>query len=184
MKVIGGQARGRALYAPRGSSIRITADRVKESLFDILQPLGEPSFLDLFAGTGNVGIEALSRGAREVVFVEKRRLHVETIRKNLSRCGFDSRFEVVAVAVERGVSMLGEGNRAVDIIFADPPYERGLVKKTLSILRNVPILERDGMLIIEHSVREACTGDEDYVLFDCRRYGDTSLSFFKFTNKE
>jgi 16S rRNA (guanine966-N2)-methyltransferase len=180
MRVIGGHSRGRKLLAPKGSSsIRITSDRVKESLFNILHPLEDRSFLDLFAGTGNVGIEAISRGAKPVVFVEMARLHAGTIKKNLNLCGIDAGFEIVTKTVEKGIELLSMGDKCFDIIFADPPYEKGLIEKTLGILSTHRITSKNGILVMEHSLNEECSGNDDFVVTDQRKYGDTVISFLQ-----
>jgi 16S rRNA (guanine966-N2)-methyltransferase len=179
MRVVGGHSRGRRLLVPKGSSIRITADRVKESLFDILQPLEGRSFLDLFAGTGNVGIEAMSRGAEPVFFVEVARLHAGTIKKNIDLCGFESGFEIVPKTVKKGIELLSMRDKCFDIIFADPPYEKGLIEKTLGILGAHRITSKNGILVMEHSSNEECRGNDDFVVTDQRKYGDTVISFLQ-----
>ena len=179
MRVIGGHARRRKLLVPKGSSIRITADRVKEALFDILHPLEGRSFLDLFAGTGNVGIEAISRGAGRVVFVEMDRLHAGTIKKNLDLCGFDSGFEVLPKTVKKGIELLSMREDCFDIVFADPPYERGMIAETLRLLGEHLVKSKDGILVMEHSSNEECSGGGGFVVTDQRKYGDTVISFLK-----
>lgn len=179
MKVIGGDRRGKRLYAPRSRQLRVTADRIKESLFDILPPVTGISFLDLYGGTGNVGIEALSRGAEKVVFIEKVPLHLQTIKRNLSACGFPSGYVTIGGAVERGVLLLQREGAQFDVIFVDPPYERALVKKSLVLLAAAKLLKPDGILVVEHSVREEVTGNDEFILTDQRRYGDTMLSFLE-----
>ena len=179
MRVIAGQARGRKLLSPKSSSIRITADRVKESLFDILQPLEGRSFLDLFAGTGNVGIEAISRGAKPVIFVEMAQLHAGAIKKNLDLCGIDAGFEIVSKTVKKGIELLSMRGKCFDIIFADPPYEKGLIETTLSILGEHRITSKNGILVMEHSSNEECRSNDDFVVTDQRKYGDTVISFLQ-----
>ncbi|MBN2179800.1 MAG: 16S rRNA (guanine(966)-N(2))-methyltransferase RsmD [Deltaproteobacteria bacterium] len=179
MRVVGGHSRGRRLLVPKGSSIRITADRVKESIFNILQPLEGRSFLDLFAGTGNVGIEAMSRGAKPVFFVEVARLHAGTIKKNIDLCGFESGFEIVPKTVKKGIELLSMRDKCFDIIFADPPYEKGLIEKTLGILGAHRITSKNGILVMEHSSNEECCGNDDFVVTDQRKYGDTVISFLQ-----
>jgi len=179
MRVIAGKARGRKLLAPKSSSIRITADRVKESLFNILHPLEGRSFLDLFAGTGNVGIEALSRGAKRVVFVEMARLHTGTIKKNLDLCGIDTGFEIVPKTVKKGIELLSMRGKCFDIIFADPPYEKGLIQTTLSILGEYRITSKNGIIVMEHSSNEECRSNDGFVVTDQRKYGDTVISFLQ-----
>jgi len=181
MRIIGGRARGLTLYTPKGLSVRPTSDRVKKSIFDILYDLEGRSFIDLYAGSGNMGLEALSRGASRVVFVEKNRTCVETIRRNLILMHAESSSEVVEASVEQGIRRLLHRKEDFDIIFADPPYEGGYVAKTLKLLRQGYSLLRDsGLFILQHSVREEPGEDPvPFVLEQRRRYGDTLVSFFK-----
>lgn len=163
---------------PRGGSLRTTTDRVKESLFNILGPLEESAFLDLFAGSGNVGIEALSRGAGRVTFIENNARHLAVIRKNLERCGFDTGFSIMGVSFDRGIALLGKRNERFSVVFADPPYERDFVMPTIEALGGADILAPGGTVVVEHSMRERSADSGALVLEDQRRYGDTVLSFF------
>jgi 16S rRNA (guanine966-N2)-methyltransferase len=184
MRIIGGEARGRPVRLPGGCHIRPTADRVKKSLFDILNPVAGRSFLDLFAGSGNVGLESLSRGARFAVFVEKDVRLVETIRKSLAQLGFGERAEVVAADAERGLRRLVQRKERFDIIFADPPYDEGLAVETLKWLEGGDLLAEGGIVALQHSTRETPEGLQirAMVATDQRRYGDTVLTFFKGTD--
>lgn len=179
MRVIGGDKRGKTIYAPKSRDIRITADRIKESLFDILLPMDGMSFLDIYAGTGNVGIEALSRGAKKVVFIERVPLHFQTIKKNLDACGFQSGYVTIRGNVEKGIKLLEKGGEKFDVIFVDPPYDRDLIKESLSLLAAAELLKKTGVVAVEHSVREDVGGNDMFTLTDQRRYGDTVLSFLK-----
>lgn len=179
MKVIGGDKRGRTIYAPKSRQIRITADRVKESLFDIFPPMNGMSFLDLYAGSGNIGIEALSRGAKKVVFVEKVSLHSQTIKKNIDLCGFKSGYRIIKKDVERGIKLLAKEGAIFDIIFADPPYERDFADKTISFVGLSGLIEKNGIMAVEHSTREEVGTNDMFILTDQRRYGDTIISFLK-----
>lgn len=179
MRVIGGDKRGKTIYAPKSRQIRITADRIKESLFDILPPMEGMTFLDLYAGTGNIGIEALSRGARKVVFIERAPLHFQTLKRNLDVCGFQSGYVTIRGNIERGVKLLEKEGEKFDVIFVDPPYERGLIAKSLSLLAVAELLKKNGIVAVEHSVREEVAGNDMFTLTDQRRYGDTVLSFLK-----
>ncbi len=179
MRVIGGDKRGKKIYAPKSRNIRITADRIKKSLFDILPPMDGLFFLDLYGGTGNVGIEALSRGATKVVFIERAPLHFQTIKRNLDACGFQTGYVTIRGTVERGVKMLEMGGENFDIIFVDPPYEKDLIKNALSLVAAAELLKKSGVVVVEHSVREAVAGNDMFTLTDQRRYGDTVLSFLK-----
>ena len=184
MRIVGGREKGRKLLAPRGGKLRITADRVKESLFDILYDVEGRSFLDLFAGSGNVGIEALSRVCAPVLFVESDARHADTIEKNLTQCRFRADYEIVRRPVESAVPMFRKREDAFDIIFADPPYERALVEKTIQLLERFPILSEDGIIVLEHSVKEMCMENKRFMMTDQRQYGDTVLSFLKTITKE
>jgi 16S rRNA (guanine966-N2)-methyltransferase len=185
MRIIGGEARGRVVRLPAGSRIRPTADRVKESLFNILHSVEGSYFLDLFAGSGNVGLETLSRGARFSIFVERDVRLVEAIRKNLAQLGFSERAEVIAADAERGLGRLVQRKERFDIVFADPPYDEGLARETLQWLGKEDVLTENGIVVLQHSVREELEGSrvQALVMADQRRYGDTMLSFLHKKNQ-
>ncbi|MCD6486887.1 MAG: pantetheine-phosphate adenylyltransferase [Syntrophobacterales bacterium] len=179
MRITGGRVRGRKIYAPKSEKIRVTSDRVRESLFDILPSMEGMLFLDIFAGSGSVGIEALSRESSGVVFIEKEPLHAVELKKNLNLCGFEESSEVIISAVGRGIRVLSGRRRKFDIIFADPPYDRGMAVEIIDLLREADLIARNGVLIVEHSFREDIMADNKFVLTDQRRYGDTVISFLK-----
>jgi len=135
-------------------------------------------FLDMFAGTGNVGIEALSRGAAAAMFIEIRFSHAAVIRTNIERCGFGDRFEIIKASFDRGTALLRERGERFDVIFADPPYERGLAERAADVLYESSLLAPGGIIVVEHSAREQCDGRGGLILKDRRGYGDTVLSFF------
>jgi len=186
MRVIGGDARGRHIHSPPKSQIRPTSDGIKESLFNILHTLSGKSFLDLFAGSGNVGLEALSRGAARVVFVEKNAAMVNAIKRNIREFGFTDKGEVLVTEVGKGIRQLHKNDESFDFLFADPPYERGFIREIFQCLGEGNVIAPDGVLIIQHSKREDVPGQYmgNFVLTDQRRYGDTLLSFFKITGRE
>ena len=179
MRIISGTSKGKKLRSLRGQAIRPTSDRVKESIFNILgQEVDGKYVLDLFAGTGNLGIEALSRGATRTVFVEKERSAVDLIKENLSHCGFEDRVHIMTGEVERAIRLLHRKGEVFDFIFMDPPYRRGLVQKTLGILQAEPLHHEDSILVIEHDRREPLSESmEEWVLLRKRRFGDTVVSF-------
>lgn len=181
MRIIGGKARGRPIRLPAGCRIRPTADRVKESLFNILQPVDGTYFLDICAGSGNVGLEALSRGARGSVFVEKDLRLVEAIRENLHVLGFEGQGEVIAAGAEQGLRRLEKRREKFDILFTDPPYEEDVLPEILKCLDGAELLAENGIIVVQHSVREAPSSSlaQRLVMIDQRRYGDTLLSFLK-----
>lgn len=179
MRIIGGKAKGRRIFVPKGR-IRPTSDMLKEALFNMLPPMEGKLFLDLFAGTGSIGLEALSRGAAKTVFIEIGFFFIEAIKRNLGICGFDSNYEIIAAPVEKGLKLLSKRNDQFNIIFADPPYEKNLIKKTLYLLGEGYLISEDGIIIMQHSFREKLEMNADnYILTDQRRYGDTVISFLK-----
>lgn len=186
MRIIGGESRGRVIRLPGGCGIRPTADRVKEALFNILGSIEGRSFLDLYAGCGNVGLEALSRGACGTVFVEKDLRLIETIRENLRLLGFDGRGEAIAADAEEGIRRLRKRGARFDLLFADPPYEEGYPAKILTCLERGELLTENGIIILQHSSREPLEQSvtEALTVSDQRRYGDTLLSFLKKRREE
>lgn len=181
MRIIGGESKGRRLFLPKGCQIRPTSDRVKESLFNILYPVDGKSFLDLFAGSGNVGLEALSRGAAKVMFIEKDSNLANAIAKNRDDFGYSNIGEVIALEVESGIHKLCKKGEKFDILFADPPYETGYIKRTLQYLEDGRLVRIGGTIVIQHSIREIFqdTLSSHYIFTDQRIYGDTALSFLK-----
>ena len=156
MRIIGGQFRGLKLAevgeGDTAAHLRPTSDRVREALFNLLQngkgadrgdPVAGARVLDLFAGTGQMGIEALSRGAAEVVFTDENREAVALVRENLKTCGFTARVEQT-----ESVAYLGRGE-PFDLIFVDPPYDTGLIDSALQKIQNVDILSDGGIIICE-----------------------------------
>jgi 16S rRNA (guanine966-N2)-methyltransferase len=186
MRVIGGNAKGRRLKVPKGRNLRPTASRVKEALFNILpHDLSGLKALDLFAGTGNMTIEALSRGAPSAVLVDASVEACRVIRDNLSRVGQADRCRVLTIGAGRALRHLEQQHESFDLIFIDPPYGQRLVERTLTIIAQMSILRATGVIVAEHSVRDP-VGERygDLVLHDRRRYGDTMLSFFRWQRQE
>lgn len=181
MRVIGGAAKGRRLLAPKGQAVRPTADRVKESLFNILpRDFSGMKVLDLFAGTGNLSIEALSRGAAHAVLVDASVRSAAAIKENLRRLGFEAQSNVWIAPVTRALKSLARRNETFDYIFLDPPYDQGLAGRTVVLVADCNLLRDSGTLVVEHSTREIVKPVYGSLqLHDQRRYGDTLLSFYK-----
>ncbi|MGB9627234.1 MAG: 16S rRNA (guanine(966)-N(2))-methyltransferase RsmD [Thermodesulfobacteriota bacterium] len=179
MRIIRGTLKGRRLTAPKGYQTRPTSDRIKESIFDILGgEIEGRSVLDLYAGTGNLGIEALSRGAKKTVFVEKGTKALQLITKNLSRFGMAGWAEILPKDALRAIGILKQRGECFDLIFIDPPYERGLIQKTLMKLKSQKIYHEDSILIIQHNRREPLPERlSEWNLFRQRKIGDTLISF-------
>ena len=181
MRIISGTSRGRRLSTLRGDALRPTSDRVKESIFNILGGEIEGKvILDLFAGTGNLGIEALSRGARKAIFVEKGKEALKVIHRNLLQCGLMDQSEIISEDVNRAIVFLQRRKESFDLILMDPPYEKGWVQKTLSSLISNPIFHEGSIMVIEHSRREPLPEKiEGWMLIRHRKIGDTVVSFFQ-----
>lgn len=167
MRVIAGTYGGRRLVAPKGDVARPTQDRVREAWFSILGAEVEGArVLDLFAGSGALGLEALSRGARSAVFVEKARASLVALEKNIAELGVGDVATVVkgdALKYAEAILPLG-----YDLVFADPPYDLGAGPKLVALFRAQPFCR---ILSIEHRSTEKLDGD------DTRRYGDTAITF-------
>ena len=180
MKIIGGVARGRKLKVPKGHAVRPTAARVKESLFNILpHDFSGLRVLDLFAGSGNVSIEALSRGAIAAVLIDESARSAAVIRENLTRLDLYRRAQVWVAPVARTLRKLDQSGDKFDLIFLDPPYDKGLVSTTLRDIGKSSLLSPTAIVVVEHSERETVNSSYgNLILNDRRRYGDTCLSFF------
>jgi 16S rRNA (guanine(966)-N(2))-methyltransferase RsmD len=182
MRIIAGEARGRRLRSVPGDRIRPTSDRVREALFSILgQRVGGGGFIDLYAGSGAVGLEALSRGAPGATFVENDASALGALRWNLERCGFQDRARVirteVAVAIRSRRLSLGE----CGTLFLDPPYDSNEGERALRLIaRELSGVTEGPWIVLEHAVRrQAPDGLEAISLFRSVTYGDTSLSFYE-----
>jgi 16S rRNA (guanine(966)-N(2))-methyltransferase RsmD len=180
MRVIAGHAKGVQLVSPKGLFIRPLSDRAKEALFSLLKDLHSKTFLDLFAGTGQVGIEALSRGVEWAAFVEKRKEAVRTIHENLRRTGLSSRAKVLLSDALDGLRRLSKEDNRFDIIFVGPPQFRGFIPKTMRKIQETNVLERSGLVIAQYSRHENIPKKIDRLeQVDERHYGDTVFGFFK-----
>jgi 16S rRNA (guanine966-N2)-methyltransferase len=149
MRVISGTANRHRLVTPKGLKVRPTTDRIKETLFNILAPrIADVWFLDLFAGSGGIGIEALSRGAAGCVFVDNDRDSMKCIRENLESCRLADRAQTVFSDAARAVVGLKAQGKKFDIIFMDPPYEHEIEKEVLYAMKD-SLLNEDGLIIVE-----------------------------------
>ncbi|WNG17980.1 16S rRNA (guanine(966)-N(2))-methyltransferase RsmD [Cystobacter fuscus] len=183
MRIVAGSAKGRALAGPKATSkhIRPTADRVRETLFNVLgQWLEGQRVLDLYAGTGALGLEAVSRGAKGVVLVDSDREALALCRANTDTLGFSARVEVLAQPVARALETLGRRGDRFQLIFADPPYAARVVETVLEGLSAHQLLADGGTVVIEHDKREpAPEAHAGFTRVDQRRFGDTLVSLFR-----
>jgi len=166
-RIIAGEFGGRTLAVPRGRDTRPTADRVREAWMSILTPRLEGALvLDLFAGSGALGLEAISRGAASAVFVERGAPALDLIRRNIEELDVADRTRIVRADAMRFVLELGAG--AYDIVLADPPYATDFAARLVAAFRHTPFAS---ILAVEHEARTPLEGD------DTRRYGDTAITF-------
>ncbi len=185
MRIIGGMAKRRGIKSPSAAQgVRPILSRIKKSLFDILSPrLAESRFLDLYAGSGAVGIEALSRGAADVTFVDSNPHCLSIIRQNLSSLGFQERAHLVRGDATRRLSL---ATGPFDLIFMGPPYHDQhwhaltLTQPTLQAVATGNLLKEGGWVIGQHHAKEPVAAFAGWKLFRQEHYGDTCLSFFNY----
>lgn len=182
MRVISGLYRGHQIGTLKGDRLRPTSDQLRETLFDVLGPaIRNSSLLDAYAGTGAVGIEALSRGASDVVFIEHHRAAWQLIRKNLAELKIESGHDVIPTTVAAGIERLEKAGENFDFVFLDPPYQE--INEYHHVLRQLgrsPILKKDSLVIAEHS--RHCKLEDHYgALRQVRliRHGDAQLAFYR-----
>jgi 16S rRNA (guanine966-N2)-methyltransferase len=181
VRIIAGTAKGRKLKTPKSDDIRLTLDKVKGAIFNMLgEAVLGVNILDLFSGTGSLGIEALSRGAGCVTFVEQDTRNVKIIVENLETIGFSG--DVVKGDVYKMPEKVCE--KKYDLVLADPPYDKDLAKNLLLQLDKYNIITNSSLVLIEHSKREAITESSWWRKIKERRYGDTVVSIYKYNNKE
>jgi 16S rRNA (guanine(966)-N(2))-methyltransferase RsmD len=176
MRVITGEARGRKLITLEGEDVRPTTDKVKEAVFSAIQfDIQGRKFLDLFAGSGQLGIEALSRGAESAVFVDSSRKAVDIIRKNLANTGFYDRAEVLHTDGLSYLSMTGE---QFDIVYLDPPYSTGVLQEVLP--KVVEKVKKTGIIIVENPEKEEIFEKYgDFMLDRQKHYGKIKITMYR-----
>ncbi len=177
MRVITGSARGRRLAELKGEQTRPTTDKVKESMFDAIQfDVPESRVLDLFAGTGQLGIEALSRGAKSAVFVDERTDAVKLIRENLALCRLTEGAQVIC---GDAMGYLNGVREKFDIILLDPPYESGLLERAIAHIAKFDILSPCGIMIAESPAdKQLPTLQAPYGIYRERRYGKIKVTIY------
>lgn len=183
MRIITGIAKGRAIKAPEGENTRPTSDRVKESLFNIIsKKIYGARVLDMFSGTGNLGLEAISRGAEVCTFIENSNNTYKVLSMNVESLGFVSNSELYKGDAFNVLERLGRNNKKYDIIFLDPPYSMGLVEKSIKRINELMILEKNGIIISECDEKDIIPENiYDIKVYRVEKYGRTKIHFW---NKE
>jgi len=178
LRVIAGSAKGMKLKAPKGLKTRPTSDRVKEALFNLLSPyiIGS-TFFDLYAGSGAIGIEALSRGATCSVFVERDRTSLLLIKDNLAKAGFMDRAILYGADVKQTMNRL-PGDEKADIVFLDPPYDDLGFTEVIEIIYRKKLIGITGLIIVEHAHKSG-QWIAQFKHTRTRRYGDTALTIIR-----
>ena len=193
MRVIAGKAKGTKLTSIKSSKVRPTLDQVRETLFNILgHDLSGEYFLDLFGGSGAIGIEALSRGAEKVVWVENNRQSQDLIYANLKKCRFENNdesklsylnWELLKMGALQALSVLEKKALKFDVIYIDPPFVDNLYEKCLIGLSKSQLLKKESLIVVEHHNKNILQEIYDRLFrSDQRQSGDTSLSFYGLKN--
>ncbi len=184
IRVISGEFRRKKLATIQGMKTRPTADRMRESLFNILSHKVKGSrVLDLFAGTGALGIEALSRGAVYAVFIDNYKPALRIIEKNIISCNLETRSEIFNWNISKNLNCLESASPPFNLVFMDPPYNTGVIKKTLLNLHCSNALENSALVIVEHSPLEpVAVNNFTFEILEQRRYGKTVFSFLNYVN--
>jgi 16S rRNA (guanine966-N2)-methyltransferase len=188
VRVIAGAARGRRLLSPAGSRIRPTSDRVKEALFSIITAMigsfSGISVLDVFAGTGNLGIEAISRGAARAVFIDNHQDSVTLVKKNLHLTGFSDISRVLLKDAVTALKTLENSDGPFRLVFIDPPYHKELPEKVLQYLSTSNLLDEKPVIVAELSSKDTIIKEFGRLYeFDRRTYGDTALVFYTISDR-
>lgn len=179
VRVISGSARGLKLNTPGDDRVRPTTDRVKESMFNIVQDwVYDSQVLDLFAGSGALGIEALSRGASQAVFCDNSLDSIKIIKSNIEKARVVDRSKIVSGDYKRCLRDMEAKNQSFDMIFVDPPYYEGLFEEVLDTIRSSKILKKDGIVIVEHDAKRPIGQVEGLEVYKEKKYGITMLTFY------
>ncbi|MBQ6820155.1 MAG: 16S rRNA (guanine(966)-N(2))-methyltransferase RsmD [Clostridium sp.] len=182
MRIIAGKARGRKLLPPSTIETRPTLDRVKESMFSIIQNyIPDSVVVDVFAGTGSLGLEAASRGAKEVYLVDKSNTTFPILKKNVENLKFQDFCFPLNLDSYDALNMLSKKNKEFDIIFIDPPYCKEMIPKAIEIIKNNNLLKRNGIIVTKiDSIEEIYEGYKDIMLLKSKKYGNTTVCLYNY----
>ena len=185
MRIIGGTARGRSITAPVGSKTRPTQDYVRESLFNIIRwDVQDARVLDLFAGTGALSLEALSRGAKQAVLIDMDRDACNAIKKNMESTRLGENCRLIARDYRQAMDALAREGETFDIVFIDPPYKMENTGEMCAALYDKGLLSDAFLIVVEHRRGMAPLLDLRFEAFDLRKYGDTEITFVRSAARE
>lgn len=181
MRIISGKAKGNILISPSGLTTRPTADKVKEAIFNMIQTrIYDATIIDLFSGSGNLGIEALSRDAKKAYFVDNNKNSIQVINQNLKKTNLIDTATVIQMDVIASIEKMSLSGVRADIIFLDPPYLKGFVDVVLEAIFSFKLLDSDGIIVVEHDksdeVSNVIHNLENYRI---KYYGNTAISFYR-----
>ena len=180
MRIISGTARGRTIVAPAGDRTRPTQDKVRESLFNIIRwDVMDARVLDLFAGTGALSLESLSRGAMSAVMIDTDRAACEAIKKNIAACRMEDKARLIVRDYRQAIEQLASEGAQFDVAFLDPPYRMENTGEMCAALYDKGLLAKAFLLVVEHKRGLAPLVDERFEAFDQRDYGDTQITFIR-----
>lgn len=182
MRIIAGSAKGSQIFAPKGQDTRPTQDRVRESLFNILQGHVEDAHvLDLFAGSGALSLEAISRGAKMAAMVDQAQDAMVCIQRNIAKLGFGDRTLTLKCDWKKALARLSEEGYAFDLVFLDPPYRIEDTGEMCDQMADIHLLRPEALMVIEHRKDVRPTPGEAFAYQQTRLYRDTEISFFTYT---
>ena len=180
MRIVAGTAKNRKIKSKKGNSTRPTMERIKEAIFSILNPyVGDSRFLDLFSGTGNMALEAVSRGVKKAIMIEDDAEALRIIIENVNNLGFQDKCRAYKNDVFRAIEILSKKGEKFDIIFMDPPYKQELCTRVIKLISKKGILAEDGIIVAEHHFKEDLADEiGEFKKIDERDYGGKQITFF------
>ncbi|WP_066893851.1 16S rRNA (guanine(966)-N(2))-methyltransferase RsmD [Clostridium nigeriense] len=182
MRIIAGKARGRKLISPETMETRPTLDRVKEAMFSMIQNyLSEAVVVDVFAGTGSLGLEAASRGAKEVYLIDKSNTTFPLLKQNVDNLKFQDFCFPLSLDSYDALNMLSKKGKIFDVIFIDPPYCKEMIPKAIEIIKENNMLKKDGIIVTKiDSIEDIYEGYKDITLLKSKKYGNTTVCLYNY----
>ncbi|MCY6483990.1 16S rRNA (guanine(966)-N(2))-methyltransferase RsmD [Clostridium aestuarii] len=182
MRIIAGSAKGRKILPPDGMQTRPTLDRVKENIFNIIQNrVVDAVVIDVFSGTGSLGLEAASRGAKECYLVDKHPTTFKFLKQNVINLKFEDKCKCLNMDSYDSLKEMCRKNKIFDLIFIDPPYAKEMIPPAIGIISEKMLLKKDGLIVTKiDSSEEIYEGNDDIVLINHRKYGNTTVCFYMY----